>query len=53
MKELMMQNYVPRTSLRWVPESNNPESNNIGGNEEIEYEKKIERNEYKGIRFYL
>ena len=35
-KEFMMQNYVPRTSLRWVPESNN-----IGGNEEIEYEKKI------------
>ena len=33
-------NYVPRTSLRWAIESN------IGGNEEIESEKKnIEGNE--------
>ena len=42
----MMSNYVPRTSFRWAPESH------IGGNKEIKYEKKIERND-KGIRFYL
>ena len=36
-----MPNYVPRTSFRcrWAPESH------IGGNKEINYEKKIERNE--------
>lgn len=39
LKEFMMSNYVPRTSFRWAPESH------IGGNKEIKYEKKIERND--------
>ena len=39
LKEFRIMNYVPRPSLRWAIESN------IGGNEEIEYEKNIEGNE--------
>ena len=37
LKEFRIMNYVPRTSLRWAIESN------IGGNEEIESEKKYRR----------